>query len=186
MLSRPLISLLLPIVATTKALIPPLSPQESRASHLLQLPHNSSLAAANPTLTYHVPETQTILSINYFPHFQIPREDLMTAIRKIRNRMNDHIRDKGDGWLLSKDDPILETIPEIESQEWDIIIESTPVTVRLTYGVVLEVLEGWENLIDGPVGPCQMFAAIENMRRGLVGRLRMFRPRDIMDARELL
>ncbi|KAL9077234.1 MAG: hypothetical protein Q9161_000500 [Pseudevernia consocians] len=159
--------LLLPLVASTKALILP-------------------LAAANPTLSYRVPETQTILYINYFPYIQIPREDLKTAINNIRYRMANHIKDEGDGWLLPNDDPVIETISTAESEEWDVIIQSSPVTVHLTYGVVLDVMEGWENLINGEMGPCQLFAAIQNTRRGQVGRLRVFQPHDAVGAGDLL
>lgn len=159
--------LLLPLVASAKALtLPP--------------------AAANPTLSYRVPETQTVLYINYFPYFQIPREDLKTAIDNIRYRMANHIKDKGDGWLLPKDDPIIETISTTESEGWDVMIQSSPVTVHLTYGVVLDVMEGWENLINGEMGPCQIFAAIQNTNRGQVGRLRVFKTRDVLGAGDLL
>lgn len=94
--------------------------------------------------------------------------------------MATHIQDSGDGWLLPRDDPLIETIPGISGSsdegEWDIVIQSSPVTVHLTYGVVLEVLDGWETLIKGPVvGSCQIFAAIQDAKRGQVGRLRMFR-----------
>lgn len=182
--SATLSTLLLPIMLSTKALILPLEPHNLTASNLLL--HNSSLTTANPTLTYRVPETQTVLYINYFPHFQVPRENLMTAINNIRNRVANHIREKGDSWLLPKDDPLLETVSDSEGGEWYIIIQSSPVTVHLTYGVVLDVMEGWENLINGQVGSCQMFAGIQNVRTGQVGRLRMFRPSDIRETGDLV
>lgn len=176
--------LLLPMIISIKALLLPLTPQNLTISNLPR--HNTSLITANPTLTYPVPETQTVLYINYFPHFQIPRQDLMTAINDIRNRMANHIQEKGDGWLLPKDDPILETISGVESEEWNIIIQSSPVTVHMTYGVVLDVMEGWENLINGQVGACQMFAGIQNVKRGQVGRLRMFRPPGTVGSGDLV
>ena len=186
--SAAIMLLLLLMIFSIKALILPVEPvpQNLTASNLLPLPYNSSLTTANPTLTYYIPETQTVLYINYFPTFQIPREDLMTAINNIRNRMAHHIEDKGDTWLLPKDDPIIESIAGVESGNWDIIIQSSPVTVHLTYGDVLNVMEGWENLINGQVGPCQMFAAIQNSRRGQIGRLRMFRPGGTMEPGDLL
>lgn len=47
--------------------------------------------------------------------------------------------------------------------------------MHLTYGVVLEVLDGWCNLIEEQVGSCQLFAAIQDARRGRLGRLRVFK-----------
>ncbi|CAF9939846.1 hypothetical protein IMSHALPRED_001654 [Imshaugia aleurites] len=160
------------MIANIAALIVPLPAQNLTTPHL----HNNSLAAYNPTLTYHVPRTPTVLYINYFPWYQVPRGDLLTAIRNIQKRMADHIEEKGDGWLLPPDDPIIETIRDVEHGNWNIVIQSSPVTVHLTYGVVLEVMDGWETLIGGQVGACQMFAAIQNERRGQLGRLRVFRP----------
>lgn len=173
------------MIATIHALILPLSPQNHTQS---PIPHNSSsLLAANPTLTYYVPETQTILYINYFPHFQIPRLDLKTAINTIRTRMANHIAEEGDGWLLEMDDPIIETVSDgVEGEEWDIIIQSSPVTVHLSYGVVLDVMDGWESLINGQMGPCQIFASIQNAKRGQIGRLRIFKPRDVVRTKDLL
>ena len=92
--------------------------------------------------------------------------------------MHEHIQTSGDGWLLAPNDPIIETIPAagVDDEGWDILIQSSPVTAHLTYGVVLEVMDGWENLVNGHViGACQIFAAIQEEGRGQVGRVRMFR-----------
>ena len=58
--------------------------------------------------------------------------------------------------------------------------------MHLTYGVVLDVMEGWQNLINGQVGPCQIFAAIQNTKRGQVGRLRVVRSRGGAGTGDLL
>lgn len=105
--------------------------------------------------------------------------------------MAQHIETSGDGWLLPHDDPIIETIPPAvqssDDEGWDIFIQSSPVTVHITYGTVLHVMDGWETLINGPVvGPCQIFAAIQDEKRGQIGRLRMSRSKGAVENGELV
>ena len=110
----------------------------------------------------------------------------MAAINNIRTRMANHIEEKGDGWLTVHDDPIFERMLIAGETWWNVIIQSSPVTKHLTYGIVLNVMEGWENVINGQVGPCQMFAAIQDVRRGQLGRLRMFVAEDAISTGDLL
>ena len=157
------------------------SPAPASAS-LSQPPQNTSqIAPSNLDFTYQVPNTLTVLRGSSIPQSPVNPDGLLQILTNIKRRMLSHLQDHDDGWLLPADDPIVATLwPVLGVRKWEIVLASNPMkapsgrTQHLTYGVVVSVIDGWNQLINGLVGYCVVNFLIEDSEWGDVGKLSMY------------
>ena len=96
----------------------------------------------------------------------------------MKQRVTFHLASHRDGWLVGSDDPLVEEVKTVANgEEWHVKFESNPWLgpwqrkQHLTYGIVLDVVETWMQLINGALGACHTFGSIMSSEWGHVGGL---------------